>query len=348
MALVSHIIGDCPGCGGKNTFGGVTVHGNHASRGCLRCQHWVRLPLVKLRKQIVYLDQSFFSRSFRENDAKFVSAAQRLQEVSLRQAIVIPYSSVHEEETYLWRGAGGKSNADLMHFIKSTTGNHEFEPAYSVQKDQLVKGFIRFISSEPIPTTLDPSDALPRDIHDWNNYIWLDVGSYLGDSEKVRSAKERSAHELLVLFEKWQATPPHFEEDVDHELRTGAAAYIRLYQEYVDLVANGNVIDAMLNSSVNSSIVETMLHHCFEKSVPMPQRVTKLQAYFASDHYKLAPYQWLSARMFAVLKEKVWQSPPQNKEKAAKRFRSFFHDVDHIATYAPYCDAFFMDNAMAK
>ncbi|GAM98157.1 hypothetical protein U91I_01788 [alpha proteobacterium U9-1i] len=216
-----------------------------------------------------------------------------------------------------------------------------------MQKDQLVKSFIQYVSGEAI-APLDPSDALPHDIHDWNNFIWLDVGRYLGNSEKIRNAKDRSAKELLALFEEWRAAPPHFENDVEHELRTGAAAYIKLYKEYVDLIANGNAMEALLNTSVNSSIVETMLLYCFDESVPMQDRAAKLHAYFGSDHYKLAPYQWLSARMFALLKEKVWQNPPQNKEKAAKRFRSFFHDVDHIATYAPYCDAFFMDNAMAQ
>jgi hypothetical protein len=37
-----------------------------------------------------------------------------------------------------------------------------------------------------------------------------------------------------------------------------------------------------------------------------------------------------------------------DRDKALERLSGFFQDVKHVFTYAPYCDAFVMDQAMAS
>lgn len=51
--------------------------------------------------------------------------------------------------------------------------------------------------------------------------------------------------------------------------------------------------------------------------------------------------------MFATLKHNVKSGHYANRENAQKCLNGFFYDVKHIATYAPYCDAFIMDQPMA-
>ncbi len=51
--------------------------------------------------------------------------------------------------------------------------------------------------------------------------------------------------------------------------------------------------------------------------------------------------------MFATLKGMVKRGAYANREAAVDRLSGVFYDVKHISTYAPYCDAFFMDQAMA-
>ena len=36
-----------------------------------------------------------------------------------------------------------------------------------------------------------------------------------------------------------------------------------------------------------------------------------------------------------------------DSDAAKDQLSGFFQDIKHVATYAPYCDAFFMDKAMA-
>jgi len=35
-------------------------------------------------------------------------------------------------------------------------------------------------------------------------------------------------------------------------------------------------------------------------------------------------------------------------KKTRAKLSGFFYDIQHAATYAPYCDGYFTDNAMAK
>lgn len=80
MAIVTYVLGDCPGCGRKDSFGNVDVFGgNHVYRGCKACNYKERIPLPKLKKKIVYLDQFFFSHAFRGQEPRFVDAANRIE-----------------------------------------------------------------------------------------------------------------------------------------------------------------------------------------------------------------------------------------------------------------------------
>jgi hypothetical protein len=38
----------------------------------------------------------------------------------------------------------------------------------------------------------------------------------------------------------------------------------------------------------------------------------------------------------------------RDAKKAVKRLSGYFYDGKHVATYAPYCDAFVVDQAMAE
>src|SRR3990170_6581054 len=98
--LVTHILGDCPGCGGKNRFGNVSVLGDHVLRGCMSCRYSTTVWLPEIRKKIIYLDQFFFSHAFRGSEQRFVDAARLIRHLSDLQLLVVPFSSIHEEETH--------------------------------------------------------------------------------------------------------------------------------------------------------------------------------------------------------------------------------------------------------
>jgi len=53
------------------------------------------------------------------------------------------------------------------------------------------------------------------------------------------------------------------------------------------------------------------------------------------------------ARLFSTFKKRVREGAYPNREKAREKLSGFLFDVQHAATYVPYCDAFFTDRFMA-
>ena len=103
--------------------------------------------------------------------------------------------------------------------------------------------------------------------------------------------------------------------------------------------------DAILDSPIMSGIVRDMLS-CIPNVFTNP--TDKIGSFFNSQHFANIPYQWLSVRFYAVLRSMVERGAYKNREKAIQRLSGFFHDVNHISAYAPYCDAFVMDQPMAE
>lgn len=343
--LVTRVLGDCPGCGGKNLFGNVSVRGDHVLRGCMSCEYSNTLWLPQVRKKIVYLDQFFFSTAFRAGEQRFVKAAQRIRHLCDLQVLVVPFSSVHEDETHQWRGYGGKNKEDLMEFIKATSRGHEFAPAYDVERTQIIRAFQAFLAGRSPEFTLEERDVVEGDIHEWDDYFRIDVGRYIGDIELMRDLKRQSIEELVDAFDGWRKSTNTIDQDVALEIRAAGKGYLDAYFQYATRLAGGDYT-ALFNSPIISTVVQHMLY-CLPKETQPEERLRQVTSFFISRYFAEIPYQWLSARMFATLKDMVKRGAYANREEAIQRLSGFFHDVKHIATYAPYCDAFIMDQPMA-
>lgn len=344
--LVTRIIGDCPSCGGKNRFGNVSVYSNHVIRGCMSCDYSTTVRLPEIRKKIVYLDQFFFSRAFRGKDRRFVEAAQRIRHISHLQLLVVPFSSIHEDETHQWRGYDGKNKEDLMKFIKATSRGHEFKPAYEIEHTQIIRAFQAFLLANSPNFKLEERDAIDGDIHEWDDYFRIDVGRYFNDIELIRNLKSQTIEGLVSIFEGWRQSTNTFDQDVALETQAAGKNYIDSYLKWVARVAGGDY-SALYDSPIMSMVVQLIID-CIPEEIPPEEHMKQVFSFFASEYFAETPYQWLSARMFATFKKMVRLGAFSNREKALERLSGFFYDVKHVAIYAPYCDAFIMDKSMAN
>jgi hypothetical protein len=120
--------------------------------------------------------------------------------------------------------------------------------------------------------------------------------------------------------------------------------YIDSYLEFAARIASGDYT-AVYDSPIVSTVVPSMLH-CLPEETPTEERLQQMTRFFNSEHFAQVPYPWLSARMFATLRDMVRRGAFTNRENALQRLGGFFYDVRHIATYAPYCNAFIMDQPM--
>jgi len=341
MALVRRILGDCPGCGGKATFGNIDVRDTYISRGCGVCRYHEQVPLPPIKKKVLYLDQFFLSHVFRGSKKLFVKASDRIRDLSARQLIVVPYSTVHEDETHQW-----DRYADLLEFIKDTSRGHEFVPDYDIVRTQLGKAIEAWFANEPTAYVRESGEAFRDDIHVWDSYLRIDVGRYLGDIELIRSLKEQSVQGLVGLFDGWRQSKSSFEEDLRAEHDVVAREYWKSYGEYMQRLALGD-FNALLDAPIISQIIQELLYHV-PKSISEDQHHKIVAEFLMSEHFRQTPCRDLSGRIYASLKAMVKEGAYTNTRKAKKRLSGFFYDVKHIATYAPYCDAFIVDKPMAQ
>lgn len=344
--LVTRVIGACPKCQQPESFGNVMIQSDHILRGCKRCDYSTRIYLPPLNKKIIYLDQFFFSAAFRERDIRFVEAAELIKRATSNQVLVAPYSSIHEDETHQWRGFDGRSKEDLMQFIKATSRGHEFRPHYSVEHDQLLRAFRSFLSNDSNNFKIDRHLALQSDVNHWEDYFRIDVGGYRGNIELIRDLKSQGVNVLVdTVFPAWRKSTASFDENVQIELRDSAKSYFKFFFEYIQRIAVGEY-DAIFDSPIASKVVQDMLQ-VLPDGLELPEKINRIQEFFDSAHFANAPYEWISVRIFTVLREQVRNGAFSDADEARRRLSGFLNDVKHISVYAPFVDAIVVDQSMA-
>ena len=343
--LVIRVLGDCPGCGAKNSFGNVSVH-DHVLRGCKHCRYQSMIWLPEVKKRVIYLDQFFFSGAMRGSDPRFKKAVERLKRMCHLQLLVAPFSSVHEDEAHQWRGYDGMTGSQLIQFIKATSRGAEFKKAYDVEHTQIYKAWEAFLAGRPRSYLLESKDAIKGGtLNEWDDYFRIDVSSYAGDVELKRRLKSESVDELVKTLDKWQSSAETFDEAVALEIMDASKQYVGTYLTMLSRYANGDFA-AAVDSPMVATVVDQMMHWLPEEQ-SLPNRIKRCMEFFQSPHFSDVPHQWLSSHIFATIKAMVKRGTFSNREEARKRLSGIFGDIQHISLYAPYCDAIVIDKFMA-
>ena len=278
-------------------------------------------------------------------DSPITAVAQRILKLSALQLLVVPFSSIHVDETYQWRGHDGKTKEDLMQYIKKFSRSNQFETAYKVEQTQIVRAFQAYLQGKSPNFELLQQDAVPSYLHNWDDYCKINVGRYTDDIELMRDRKREGIELLVDSLYDWQHSTSTFDLDVVDELRAASKNYIHAFSALVARMANGDC--AALFDSPDMAQVVCALLHCLPEVSPSKDNLRKICAFFQSDHFSEIPYQWLSARVFATHKDMVKRGAFVNHSTANMRLSGFFQDVQFVSIYAPYCDAIVMDKAMA-
>jgi len=329
----------------KDSFGNVSVR-EYVLRGCKRCRYQAQVWLPEIHKNVIYLDQFFFSGALRGNDQRFKQATERVKHMCHLQLLVAPYSSVHEDETHQWRGYGGMTNEQLMEFIKATSRGSEFMKDYSVERTQVLKAWKAFLNGQPPEYILESKDAIAGNLNEWDDYFRIDVGGYTRDIELKRRLKSEAVDELIRAFDQWQVSSQSFDEAVALELHDAGQQYKNTYLTMLHRYAEGD-FSAAFNSPIVAMVMEHMMHW-LPKEQPLPDRIDRCMEFFQSRHFAEVPNDWLWSHMFATLREMVKRGAFSNRQEARKRLNGVFEDMKHISLYAPYCDAIVIDKFMAE
>jgi hypothetical protein len=294
------------------------------------------------RKSILYLDQNFLSAVQRGAERWVDEPMAKITELLNLQLLAIPYSSTHIAEADL----NGKYRDDLVQFIQRISRGHRFEPYWRVEETQIVKAFDAFLDKDPAAYEKEDRDALPPSVHDWDGDYSISVSSAATGVERRSFYKQKALTELLRVLPQWANKGRTFEKDITLEINDSARLLVDNYARKVARLMTGD-LSALLGSPINSTIVETMLHVAQAKNADL----ATIGAFFQSTHFAAVPAVQLSARLFSAYKATLRlskTSPDPASKRTRSRLSGFSSDVQHAATYAPYCDGYFTDNVMAR
>ncbi len=329
----------CPKCGVIGQYGNVNITGNILNRGCNKCGKWFRHLLPDITKKIIYLDQFFLSHAFRQQETNFVEAANRISDLASRQLVVCPYSSVHTDETHLWRH---EQRENLYKFIKQTARGHKFSQSYEIKKEQIVRAFDAFRTQGDRNTELVENDAFHENIHEWDDYMWIDLRPILGDLEAMRQGKDNAIAALVAIFPEWEKLQTSFSEDVAEEAQGYGKS---LFNQYLNMVESYKTdLLAYMHAPIDAMYVETLLH--YDSNLEINLRLQRISEFLASDYFQNTPNVKVSCELFAVLRKMVKNGSFSNPEKAKNKLRGLFYDYECISVFGPYSDAIFIDRAM--
>jgi len=295
---------------------------------------------IQTHKCILYLDHNFFSSLYRRKDPKWDTAMKRITELLDLQLVAVPYSSTHEAEADFY-----KHRDDLVKFIQRVSRGHYFEPYYRIEQTQILKAFQAYLAGAPASYIKEERDALPSSVHGWDGLYSVSVFREASNVDRKSGFKQQAIKELVNTLGNWAASKSTFEQDMELELRDSARILIESYAKKVTRLWHGD-FSALLDSPIDASVVEAMVYVL--SVIKMQEDAARaIPSFFASKHFAEVPSQQLSARLFSAFKKRVREGAYPDPEKARKKLSGFLFDIQHAATYVPYCDAFFTERFMA-
>ena len=294
------------------------------------------------KKKLLYLDQNLFSAAAKAKRHAWVDEVlERITELLDLQLLAVPYSSTHIAEADLF-----KERDALVSFIQKFSRGHHFEPYYRVEEIQTAKAFQAFLARQAAKYVQEERDVISPSVHDWDDQYSISVFTSESGYQRKLSFKQRSVKALLATLDDWQSSSRTFEEDMELEFTDGARIWIEEYAKKTARLYAGD-FSALITAPISAGIVETLVYIAQELKVD-PKTISE---FFASQHYRLLPSQQLSARLYAVFKQRLRRNAdklPATEAEREDKYSGLTFDVQHAATYAPYCDAYFTDRAMAN
>jgi hypothetical protein len=295
------------------------------------------------RKSILYLDQNFFSAVHRGGAANEWAMAPmaKVTELLDLQLLAIPYSATHITEVDL----NGKYRDALVQFIQGVSRSHSFEPYWRVEEIQILKAFHAYLDNAPAAYQKEERDALCPSVHDWDGDYSVSVFSAATGVDRRSMYKQQSVNELLKSLPQWANKARTFEDDMELKLRETAWFLVDNYTTKAARLMIGD-FSALVDSPVSASVVEDMWRVVEAKRMDP----TAIGAFFRAQHFAEIPAVQLSARLFSAFKQSLRSRtiPDSTSKTAREKLSGFLYDIQHAATYAPYCDGYFTDKTMAK
>lgn len=351
---------DCPECGTKGSFGVLMISEHQFTKRCVNCWLDEKHPLPEIRKKIIYLDQFVISNITKELDPDrpkhsqsphsrfFLQLFEKLDRLSKLQLVVMPYSSVQENES-----AVDPNYKKFRAVFRQLSHGVSFNDPQRILYSQILDEFYRWQNKEPLDQPHHFSSYFSKDPHVWQERFRIDLNfTYEGIASELRQNKILTKSKLKEVVDGWRAdTSFKFEKIFENELLGNGALILESYEAHIQkwIFCRLNKTEPsqdLLFSSPTVDLARRLLEELSEAYPDLERRFLALREFFVSEPFRKTPSARIASYFWATLARHV---RTVTSEKKLGRFyeAGLFNDIDVVSNYALHCDAMFIDNDMA-
>jgi len=331
-------------CGVCKVPNGVqkTITNNVLRCFCTTCGESYTLPLLEIKKKVIYLDQNFFSSLIKDNNNSFINlVVQKLQGLSSKQLIICPYSELHDFESHLI-----SNGSELFKAIKLMSRGKRFYLSSQIKERQILNAYRSFLKKGSNIYNLQLYEAIEPGVHDWTPSWLIDTNFTLTNLKSpsiIREEKELFATHFIEALPKFHETRISLMDLFKKEVRAQAKC---LMQNYLR-VKNSVDIDEIVNSE-ELRIISAMMSIDNEPKDDT-YKIQQILIFLTSSYFENIPYIHIASGLWAAkIKEIASGSMPSNFEKQKELMRGFSNDIEHMSVFAPYCDAMLTEKTLMK
>lgn len=336
----SPLVNRCPYCNVGGKYRVYVLFGKVMVKHCRSCGRKERHSLPRVHKRIIYLDQCFYSSLYRKDDARITQVAKELHWLVDYQQVATPWSSIHEKETL----QSPKERKRLLEVIKGWSFGKRLHLPHHVLGRQLHRSLQAFVQRSSYNTSIERSDAVPDDVDDWPGDMWVNIPMVYEDPDDVAALKAQYIEILVARFDAWRQMKLNYEELVAEECGELVKGLFGMFHAYQQAWSSKNPT-AHLPAPAWGELVADLLR-IDAGSTSGEDSIQRVQDFFLSDYFSHTPYVHICTGLYALLRRKIQEGQYTNVEKVKRAFSGLSQDIDSIATYAPYCDAMFVDATM--
>jgi hypothetical protein len=350
---------ECPKC--KEIFFGVIGISEFGyCRRCAKCnyptppEHSFFVPLPKVKKTVVYLDQCILSGMVKsihpdikpKSDTFPREAFELLDRLSKLQLIVCPDSQFHEEES-IFSG----TPEEHKRVFELLSHGVSYSDMWSIFRLEVHEQLRRWLESKEMGQTDIPRECVVRGkIDEWQERLLITVNSKRMEMAKpsLQNTKDTVFSDMAPVFARWERESGKnfdfwYEQELSHWPFSIADGYKKYFEQIMSAMSGGS-IEPILNGPPAFFSTFKDIAECLDKEIQDEnERKMKLNEFMSTKLLGKVPFIRIYTSLMAAIATKI-SSGGMKKEKIEP---SFFNDVLMISSLLPFCDAIFLERQMA-
>ncbi|MBI3467150.1 MAG: hypothetical protein HY000_29400 [Planctomycetes bacterium] len=339
MALLFGPLESCPRCGQPNSFGRCWITGEELLFKCKKCGHDESNKLPPIEKKILYIDQFALSKMVKNKDEQFWGELyDRLTRLTASDIITCPFSSIHVEESKF----DNRLRVALRAMYRHIAGDDQFRRPEDIEKRQLARSLRAYMGcTESQPGEVAIDDGFERSPHRWSDVfnVYVDFPYSEELISALKQAKESLHSSMQSLCDHWRANPVTFDEQVEAE----AAAFRSALTLYREQTGGNPDRYSWMTSALVLDVVDWLARTVEVIDPAEKAPVDILEGFADSSHFRETPCIFLKCRIWAKIAELVLSPKGSRKPRPGDTY-----DARVLSSYAPYCDAMFLDGGFRE